>query len=62
MGRKIKLADVPKIRFLGSGTTMIAAEQLSRRCFGMEIAPIYCDVAVTRWENLTGRKAVLEPR
>ncbi len=43
--------------FLGSGTTLIAAEQLGRRCFGMEIEPRYVDVAVTRWENLTGQKA-----
>jgi len=45
--------------FLGSGTTLIAAEQLDRRCFGMEIEPSYCDVIVKRWENLTGEKAVL---
>lgn len=44
--------------FLGSGTTLIAAEQLGRRCFGMEIDPAYCDVIVQRWENLTGQKAV----
>lgn len=46
--------------FLGSGTTLIAAEQLGRRCFGMEISPAYCDVIVKRWETLTGKKAVLE--
>jgi DNA modification methylase len=45
--------------FLGSGTTLIAAEQLDRRCFGMEIDPTYCDVIVKRWENLTGEEAVL---
>ena len=45
--------------FLGSGTTLIAAEQLGRRCFGMEISPAYCDVIVKRWETLTGRKATL---
>jgi hypothetical protein len=33
--------------FLGSGTTLIAAEQLDRRCFGMEIDPAYCDIIVT---------------
>jgi len=43
--------------YLGSGTTLIAAEQLGRRCYGMEIEPAYCDVIVQRWENLTGRKA-----
>jgi DNA modification methylase len=48
--------------FLGSGTTLIAAEQLHRKCYGMEISPAYCDVIVKRWETLTGKKAVLEPR
>ena len=43
--------------FLGSGTTIIAAEQLNRRCFGIELDPAYCDVIVERWENLTGGKA-----
>lgn len=46
--------------FLGSGTTLIASEQLNRKCYGMEISPAYCDVIVKRWENLTGEKAVLE--
>ena len=46
--------------FLGSGTTLIAAEQLNRKCFGMEISPQYCDVIVKRWENLTGMVAVRE--
>lgn len=46
--------------FLGSGTTLIAAEQLGRKCYGMEISPQYCDVIVKRWEALTGRQAVLE--
>lgn len=46
--------------FCGTGTTLIAAEQLSRKCYGMEISPQYCDVIVKRWENLTGKKAVLE--
>ena len=46
--------------FLGSGSTLIAAEQLNRKCYGMEISPAYCDVIVKRWENLTGKTAVLE--
>jgi DNA modification methylase len=46
--------------FCGSGTTLIACEQLSRSCFGMELSPSYCDVIVKRWENLTGQKAVLD--
>ena len=46
--------------FCGSGTTLIAAEQLNRKCYGMEISPAYCDVIVKRWENLTGKTAVLD--
>ncbi|TDH58590.1 site-specific DNA-methyltransferase [Dankookia rubra] len=45
--------------FLGSGTTLIAAEVTGRRCHGLEIDPRYVDVAVRRWQNLTGRRAVL---
>ena len=46
--------------FLGSGTTLIAAEQLGRKCYGMEISPAYCDVIVKRWETLTQKTATLE--
>jgi ParB-like chromosome segregation protein Spo0J len=46
--------------FCGSGTTLIAAEQLGRKCYGMEISPQYCDVIVKRWETLTGRQATRE--
>ena len=46
--------------FLGSGTTLIAAERLGRRCHGMEIDPRYCRVAIGRWEAFTGEKAVKE--
>lgn len=48
--------------FLGSGTTLVAAEQLGRTCYGMEISPAYCDVIVKRWETLTGQKATLDAR
>lgn len=44
--------------FGGSGTTLIAAEQLNRNAFLMEIDPHYCDVIIARWEKLTGEKAV----
>ena len=43
--------------FGGSGTTLIAAEQLGRKCFMMELDPHYCDVIIARWEKLTGKKA-----
>lgn len=43
--------------FLGSGTTIMAAEQNGRICYGMEIDPNYCDVILKRWENFTGKKA-----
>jgi len=46
--------------FLGSGSTLIACEKTGRVCYAMEISPIYADVAVKRWENFTGKKAVLE--
>ena len=45
--------------FGGTGTTLIAAEQLGRKCFTMELDPHYCDVIIQRWENFTGKKAVL---
>lgn len=44
--------------FGGSGSTLIACEQLGRRCFMMELDPKYCDVIIKRWENITGQKAV----
>jgi DNA modification methylase len=45
--------------FCGSGSTLIACEVMGRAGYGMEIDPPYCDVAVARWEALTGRKATL---
>jgi DNA modification methylase len=44
--------------FLGSGSTLIAAERTGRRCCGMELDPLYVDTAIRRWQNLTGMKAV----
>lgn len=44
--------------FGGSGTTLIACEQLNRFCYMMEYEPKYVDVIINRWENLTGNKAV----
>jgi len=45
--------------FMGSGTTILAAERTKRRAYGIEIAPGYIDVAIRRWETLTGERAVL---
>ena len=45
--------------FCGSGTTLIACEQLGRSCYGMEFEPKYVDVIINRWEQYTGQKAVL---
>jgi len=45
--------------FMGSGSTLIACEQTNRICYGMEIDPAYIDVIIQRWENYTGKKAVL---
>jgi DNA modification methylase len=44
--------------FGGSGSTLIAAEQLERTCYIVEMDPKYCDVIVKRWEEFTGEKAV----
>jgi DNA modification methylase len=46
--------------FLGSGTTLIAADMTDRACYGMEIDPKYCDVIVERWQQFTGGRATLE--
>lgn len=57
--RDTKKNDLILDFFLGSGTTLIACEQLNRRCYGLELEPKYCDVIIKRWETLTGEKAVL---
>lgn len=54
-----KGSDIVLDLFGGSGTTMIACEQDGRKARLMELDPHYCDVIITRWENLTGKKAVL---
>lgn len=46
--------------FLGSGTTLIAAEKTGRKCIGCEISPHYCDAIIRRWESETGGRAVLD--
>ncbi len=54
-----KAGDIVLDLFGGSGSTLIACEQLNRTCYMMELDPIYCDVIIKRWENFTGQKAVL---
>jgi site-specific DNA-methyltransferase (adenine-specific) len=44
--------------FGGSGTTLIACEQLNRKCYMMELDEHYCDVIIDRWQKLTGKTAV----
>jgi DNA modification methylase len=46
--------------FLGSGTTLAAAELTERVCYGLELDPKYVDVIVQRWQILAGKKAILE--
>jgi hypothetical protein len=45
--------------FLGSGSTLIAAERTGRICLGVELDPLYCDVIVARWEAFTEQQAAL---
>ena len=45
--------------YLGSGSTLIAAEKLNRKCYGMELDEKYCDVIINRWEQFTGLKATI---
>lgn len=53
--------DVVLDAFAGSGTTLIACEQLGRKCRAVELDPVYCDVIVKRWEKLTEKTAVRVP-
>ena len=55
-----EIGDICYEPFLGSGTQLIAAEKLSRRCFAMEKEPLYVDVARFRWEAFSGQKATNE--
>ena len=44
--------------FLGSGTSLLAAERIGRRCYAMEIDPAYVDTTIRRWQQMTGRDAI----
>jgi DNA modification methylase len=54
------IGDIVLDSFLGSGTALIAAERTRRICHGMELDPLYVDTAVRRWEQFTGKNAILE--
>jgi site-specific DNA-methyltransferase (adenine-specific) len=58
LNRYGKDGDIVADLFGGSGSTMMACEQLNRKCRMMELDPHYCDVIIARWEKLTGQKAV----
>lgn len=60
MENSTKQGDVVLDSFGGSGTTLIAAERIHRKARLMELDPAYCDVIVKRWEDFTGKKAILE--
>ena len=60
----IALEDTPEAKtiydaFGGSGSTLVACEQMNRNAYLLELDPKYCDVIIKRWENLTGLKAEL---
>jgi DNA modification methylase len=52
--------DIVLDPFMGSGTTILAAERVGRRAYGLEIDPLYVDVAVRRWQAFTKRDAILK--
>jgi DNA modification methylase len=54
-----KRGDIVLDTFLGSGSTLMAAQETGRICCGVELDPLYVDVAIRRWQNATGREAVL---
>jgi DNA modification methylase len=53
-----KRGDIVLDSYLGSGSVLVACEEIGRRCYGTELDPLYIDVAVRRWQNATGKDAV----
>lgn len=60
MRKHTRRGDIVYEPFSGSGSQLVAAEQLERRCCAMEIEPVFVDVAIRRWQALTGKEAVRE--
>jgi hypothetical protein len=50
--------DIVLDSFIGSGSTLIAAEQAGRICYGIELEPLYIDTTIRRWQELTGKSAI----
>lgn len=61
MRKHTNVGDICFEPFSGSGSQLIAAEQLGRRCFAMELEPVFVEVAVRRWEKFTGKTAQRMP-
>lgn len=55
--KHLKAGEIAYEPFAGTGPQFIAAEKLNRRCYGIEIEPIFCQVIIDRWEKLTGKKS-----
>ena len=55
-----KRGDIVLDPFLGSGSTLLAAEKTGRRCYGIELEPRYVDVAIERWQQMSGKPAILD--
>lgn len=60
INRCTKPGDIILDSFLGSGSTLLAAEQLGRRVYGLDLEPRFCDLIIKRYEALTGTKAIIE--
>ncbi len=59
--RCTKPGDIILDSFLGSGSTLLAGEQLDRRVYGCELEPRFCDLIIKRYESFTGKKAIVQP-
>ena len=59
MRSSLPAGDICYEPFAGSGSTLMGAQRTGRKCYTMELTPVYCDVIVKRWEAFTGKKATL---